>query len=106
MMYSIPVHTCYMPMATETTPTQLRSRLKRYLDEAVSSREPVMIRRRKGEDVALIAADELRGLLETMHLFRSPKNAARLLKSFADAERGKGAKMTMEQLRRAVGMDA
>lgn len=95
-----------MLMSLETTPTQLRSRLKRYLDEAVSSREPVMIRRRKGEDVALIAADELRGLLETMHLFRSPKNAARLQKSIADAKRGKGTVMTLQQLRRAVGMDA
>ena len=36
-----------------------------------------MIRHRGGEDVALIAADELRSLQETAHLLRPPKNAER-----------------------------
>jgi len=32
-----------------------------------------MVRRRQGGDVALVAADELEGLLETAHLLRSPR---------------------------------
>jgi antitoxin YefM len=37
--------------------------------------------------VALVAADELEGLLETAHLMRSPRNAARLLSAL---ERARG----------------
>src|ERR1041385_2930503 len=50
---------------TETTYTQARANLKALLDEASDSREIVIIRRRDGNDVALIAADELRSLIET-----------------------------------------
>ncbi len=51
------------------------------MDRAVQDREVVMVRRRKGGDVALVAADELEGLLETAHLLRSPANAERLLRA-------------------------
>jgi antitoxin YefM len=47
----------------------------------------VLVRRRNGGDVALVAADELEGLLETAHLLRSPRNAARLLSAL---ERARG----------------
>jgi len=53
--------------------------LKGLMDRAVQDREVVLVRRRKGGDVALVAADELAGLLETAHLLRSPANADRLL---------------------------
>lgn len=65
-------------MAIETTYTQARDQLKSLMDRAVADREVVLVRRRGG-DVALIAADELAGILETAHLLRSPANARRLL---------------------------
>jgi antitoxin YefM len=68
-------------MRTEVTVAQARANLKALLDEAVEGRAPVIIHRRGGEDVALIAADELRSLIETAHLLRSPKNAERLLRA-------------------------
>ena len=55
------------------------------MDRAVQDREVVMVRRRKGGDVALVAADELAGLLETAHLLRSPANAERLLTALSIA---------------------
>jgi antitoxin YefM len=45
------------------------------MNRDVQDREVVLVRRRKGGDVALVAADELAGLLETAHLLRSPANA-------------------------------
>jgi antitoxin YefM len=77
-------------MAIETTYTQARANLKELLDEATNNRELVMIRRREGGDVALIAADELEGLLETAHLLRSPRKAERLLSALKRAQSGKG----------------
>ena len=68
-------------MTIETTYTQAREGLKDLMDRAVQDREVVMVRRRKGGDVALVAADELEGLLETAHLLRSPANAERLLRA-------------------------
>ena len=70
-------------MPTETSYSHARAHLAALCDEAISSREPIIIHRRGREDVMLIAADELRGLLETAHLLRSPKNAQRLLKALA-----------------------
>lgn len=64
---------------TETAYTQARANLAALRDEVTSSYEPVVIRRRGSEDVALVAASELRSLQETAHLLRSPKNAQRLL---------------------------
>lgn len=74
-------------MAIETTYTAARDQLKALMDRVVNDREVVMVRRRQGGDVALVAADELEGLLETAHLLRSPRNAARLL---AALERARG----------------
>jgi antitoxin YefM len=56
------------------------------MDCAVNAREVVMVRRRHGGDVALVAADELTGLLETAHLLRSPINAARHLAALNRAQ--------------------
>ena len=56
------------------------------LDRVVNDREIIYIKSQNGENVALIAADELQSLLETMHLLRSPKNAERLLNAISRAK--------------------
>ena len=66
-------------MGLQTNYTQARANLARLLDRVTQNREVVIIQRRGGEDVAMIAADELAGILETAHLLRSPANAERLL---------------------------
>jgi antitoxin YefM len=91
-------------MAIETTYTLARANLAKLLDEVAENRETVVIRRRGGEDVALIAASELAGLKETSHLLRSPKNAERLLSALARARAGEGRTMTAEQLRAELGL--
>lgn len=92
-------------MAIETTYTQARANLKSLLDEVGANREQVIIRRRGGEDVALIAAEELRGLIETAHLLRSPLNAQRLLAALRRAQNGKGRPEPLAKLRAALGLD-
>jgi antitoxin YefM len=73
------------PVTIETTYTAAREQLKALMDRVVEDREVVMVRRRQGGDVALVAAEELEGLLETAHLLRSPRNAARLLSALERA---------------------
>jgi antitoxin YefM len=91
-------------MPTETTYTALRENLASVLDRVVDDQETVIVRRKGGKDVALIPATELAGLEETAHLLRSPNNAKRLLGAIRDAKRGRLRKMTMEELRREVGL--
>lgn len=72
-MYVKAVHIMKNQVTTVTTYTQARAELAALCDEVASTREPVIIRRRNAEDVALVSADELASLLETAHLLRSPK---------------------------------
>jgi antitoxin YefM len=85
---------------TETTDVHARARFTSLCDEVTSTREAVIIHRRTGEDVALIAAAELTGLMETAHLLRSPKNARRLVRALARAQTGALPTQTVESLRR------
>lgn len=72
-------------MAVEITYNRARAQLKALMDRAVDDREVIVVRRRSGGDVAMIAADELESLLETAHLLRSEKNAERLLAALSRA---------------------
>lgn len=69
-----------------------------------STRAPVIIRRRNAADVALIAADELAGLMETAHLLRSPRNAERLLAALARAEAAEVAPSSPVELRASLNL--
>lgn len=91
-------------MPVETTYTNLRQHLAAVLDQVADDREVVIIRRRNAKDVALVPAEELTSLLETAHLLRSPKNAARLLKAVKDAAQGKGEPESLDKLRKDMGL--
>ncbi len=91
-------------MTAITTYTQARAELASLCDEVASTREPVIIRRPNAEDVALVSADELAGLLETAHLLRSPKNAQRLLAAIKRAQSRKLSPSSVEELRRNLGL--
>jgi antitoxin YefM len=92
-------------MAIQTTYTLARARLASLLDEVTKNREVVIIQRRGSEDVAMITADELAGILETAHLLRSPKNAKRLLTALDRVRKGSGTPQTIDELRKEVGLE-
>ena len=99
-------------MPVETTYTALRAGLAGFLDQVTDDREVVFVRRRGARDVAIIAADELSGLMETAHLLRSPKNAERLLGALAESVeldkqpiKAQSAAQALAELRRSVGLE-
>ncbi len=93
-------------MPIRTTYSRARANLANLLDAVTEDREIVIIERRKSaENVAMISAAELDGLLETAHLLRSPGNARRLLAALAGALGNEGKPMPLEVLRREVGLD-
>lgn len=78
--------------------TEARARFAQLLDQVTEDREPVVITRRGHEPVALIAADELESLTETVHLLRSRANAERLLTSLARAKTRLGTPTSLNAL--------
>jgi antitoxin YefM len=92
-------------MAIQTTYTHARANLAELLDDVGANQEVVIVNRRGKEDVAMIAASELASLIETAHLLRSPKNAQRLLSALQRARSNKGARQSLDELRREVGLD-
>ncbi len=92
-------------MANRTTYTQARAHLASLCDEVAETREPYVIERRNGENVALISEAELDSLLETAHLLRSPRNARRLAVALERALGGEPAPTSLEELRRELGLE-
>lgn len=92
-------------MPSEVTYTHARANLAALCNEVAADREAVIIHRRGAEDVALVAAAELRSLLETAHLLRSPKNAERLLQALARAQAQTVPPRSVAEVRREVGVD-
>ena len=92
-------------MPIQTTYTKARANFASLWDEVTQNREMVVIQRRGAEDVVLISADELSGLMETAHLLRSPQNAVRLLQALLRAEQQEGQAQSIEELREEVGLD-
>jgi len=89
----------------QTTYTNARANFAGLCDEVTENREIVLIRRRKGNNVAMIAADELQSLVESAHLMRSPQNAERLLAALDRALKGDGTASSVRFLRSEVGLE-
>jgi antitoxin YefM len=69
--------------------SELRNNLASYMDAVCDDRSPLLVTRQHARSVVLISEEEYEGLMETVHLLKSPANAARLMRSIAEADRGK-----------------
>lgn len=61
--------------------SELRTKLKEFLDKVEDNDETVVIKRTSGKGSVLISLTEYNSLMETMHLLSSKKNADRLYRS-------------------------
>lgn len=69
--------------------TELRNNLSDLMDEVCDSRAPLLVTRQNARSVVMVSEDEYEGLMETVHLLRSPANTRRLLESVAEASSGR-----------------
>ncbi|MEL6438645.1 MAG: type II toxin-antitoxin system prevent-host-death family antitoxin [Cyanobacteria bacterium J06621_8] len=74
-------------LAKQTNYTNLRQNLASILDEAIADRSVIIVTRQGKEEVAILAAEELNNILETLHLFRSPANAQKLIAAMERADK-------------------
>lgn len=68
--------------------TELRTNLRAYMDKVCDSHDALLVTRQNARSVVMLSEDEYEGMVETLHLLRSPANAARLLESIEQANRG------------------
>lgn len=73
---------------SHVTYTELRSNLAKYMDEVCDNRDALLVTRQNARSVVMVSEEEYEGLMETVHLLRSPANAARLLQSIEEADKG------------------
>jgi len=66
-----------------------RNRLKSVLDQVVSDADYTIISRRDADDAVVMSLDQFNSLMETVHLLKSPANAAHLNKSIKQYRAGK-----------------
>lgn len=55
-----------------------RNQLKSVLDQVVNDADYTVITRRDAEDAVVMSLDQFNGLMETVHLLKSPANASHL----------------------------
>jgi antitoxin YefM len=69
--------------------SELRNNLASYMDGVCNDRAPLLVTRQNARSVVLMSEEDYEGLMETVHLLKSPANAARLLRSIKEADEGK-----------------
>ena len=67
----------------------LRKNLAKYMEQVSDSRSPLHITRQNARAVVMMPEVEYEGMMETLHLLRSPANAERLMRSIKAADAGK-----------------
>ncbi len=93
-------------LSTETTYSQVRANLATVLDQVHDQSEIVVIKRRNGKNVALIAENELSSLLESVYLLRSPENAKRLFRALEWSNQDSVTPQTVAELKQELGIES
>ncbi|AFY55463.1 prevent-host-death family protein [Rivularia sp. PCC 7116] len=88
-----------------TSPTDARNNFFKLLDLVVQNNQVYIINRRDGENVALITESDLRSLVETVYLLKTPANANRLLDAIEESKSGKIKSQTIEELQQELGIE-
>jgi len=89
---------------SDATYSHLRENLAELWDRVEDTQEPIIVKRRGHQDMALLPADELESLRETAYVLRSPRNARRLLEAIARAVQSDAQPIDPAALRSTLGL--
>lgn len=69
--------------------SEARNSLKSVIDQVIDDADYTVITRRDAPDAVVMSLDTFNSLMETVHLLKSPANAAHLAKSLEQYRQGK-----------------
>ena len=69
--------------------SQARNSLKQVIDRVVDDADVAVISRRDAPDAVVMSLDTFNSWMETVHLLKTPANAAHLVKSIQQLRKGK-----------------
>ncbi|MHB1359999.1 MAG: type II toxin-antitoxin system Phd/YefM family antitoxin [Rhodocyclaceae bacterium] len=75
--------------------SEARNSLKTVIDQVIDDADYTVIARRDAPDAVVMSLDTFNSLIETVHLLRSPANAAHLARSVEQYRQGK---LTLQSL--------
>lgn len=75
---------------THVTYSAFRAGLAGHLTRVCADRTALTVTRQRGDAVVVLSESEYEGLLETVHLLKSPRNAQVLLEAMAELDAGRG----------------
>jgi antitoxin YefM len=68
--------------------SEARNSLKNVIDQVIDDADYTVIARRDAPDAVVMSLDTFNSLMETVHLLKSPANAAHLARSIAQYRQG------------------
>lgn len=68
--------------------SEARNNLKRVIDQVIDDADYTVITRRDAPDAVLMSLETFNSLMETVHLLKSPANAAHLARSIEQYRQG------------------
>ena len=68
--------------------SEARNKLKAVIDQVVRDHDYAIITRRDAQDAVIMSLDHFNGLMDTVHLLKSPANAAHLARSIEQYRSG------------------
>ncbi len=72
--------------------SEARSNLKNVINQVIEDADYTVITRRDAADAVVMSLDTFNSLMETVHLLKSPANAAHLARSIEEYRQGKVAR--------------
>ncbi len=69
--------------------SEARNNLKTVIDQVTDDADYMVIARRDASDAVVMSLDTFNSLMETVHLLKSPANAAHLARSIEQYQQGK-----------------
>ena len=83
---------------------QFRDNLKSYVEQAVSTHEPIKVTRRAGESFVVISAEDWEREQESLYVLQNNELMRQITDSLATHSQGKGHKPTDDELNEITGI--
>lgn len=79
--------------------SELREKLKKEFDMVAENHIPLVVKRKRGEDMVVMSLEDYNSYLETINLLNSPSNAEHLARSIKQIEEGNTVDVPLNKLK-------